>query len=106
MKLIIDIPDKDYEFIKDIQTLVIGSRGNCKTLQYNVITAIKNGVPYEERPHGEWVLKEPDYDNDGGNNLYECSICHHYDTHSDSKEVPYCWYCGADMREDADNEVN
>lgn len=55
-----------------------------------------------ERPHGEWILKETDCD-DGGNNLYECTNCHHSDIHSGSIEVPYCWHCGADMRE-ADNE--
>lgn len=47
MKLIIDIPDEDYKFIKDLQSLIIGGRGNCKTIQYNVINAIKNGTPYE-----------------------------------------------------------
>lgn len=58
-----------------------------------------------ERPKGEWILKEPDYDNEGGNHLYECKNCHHYDTHSGSIEVPYCWFCGADMREaDDDNK--
>ena len=41
MKLIIDIPDEDYEFIKDLQSLMIGSRSNCKTIQKNVINAIK-----------------------------------------------------------------
>ena len=50
MKLVIDIPDDEYKFIKDLQSLIIGGRGNCKTLQYNVINAIKNGTPYEERP--------------------------------------------------------
>lgn len=53
MKLIIDIPDEDYKFIKDLQSLIIGSRGNCKTIQKNVINAIKNGIPYEERPQGD-----------------------------------------------------
>lgn len=47
MKLLIDIPDKDYEFIKNLQFLIIGCRGNTKTIQYNVINAIKNGIPYE-----------------------------------------------------------
>lgn len=58
---------------------------------------IDNAPTVEERPKGKWVLKETDYD-DGGNNLYECTNCHHSDTHSGSTEVPYCWYCGADMR--------
>lgn len=44
MKLLIDISDEDYEFIKDLKSVVIGGRGNTKTVQYNVINAIKNGV--------------------------------------------------------------
>lgn len=46
MKLVIDIPDDEYKFIKDLQSLVISGRGNCKTIQYNVINAIKNGMPF------------------------------------------------------------
>lgn len=45
MKLIIDIDDNDYGFIKDLHSLIIGGRGNCKTIQYNVINAVKNGKP-------------------------------------------------------------
>lgn len=52
MKLVIDIPDDEYKFIKDLQSLVIGGRGNCRTIQRDVINAIKNGTPYEERPIG------------------------------------------------------
>ena len=40
MKLLIDIPEEDYKFIKDLQSLIIGSRGSYKTIQYNVINAI------------------------------------------------------------------
>lgn len=47
MKLIIDIPEKDLEFIKDL-TFVGGFRGSTKTIQGNVINAIRNGKPYEE----------------------------------------------------------
>ena len=43
MKLIIDIPDKDYEFIKDAQ-IILGRR-NCKQIEYNMINSIKNGIP-------------------------------------------------------------
>lgn len=53
MRLVIDIPDKDYEFIRDAHILISGR--NCKTIQYNVINAIKNGTPYEERPKGKWI---------------------------------------------------
>ena len=56
MKLIIDIPDEDYKFIKDLQSLIIGGRGNCKTIQKNVINAIRNGTPYN--PSGESISRE------------------------------------------------
>lgn len=52
MKLLIDIPEDDYKFIKDMQVLMV-TRGNCKTIQYNVINAIKNGVPCKEVKGGE-----------------------------------------------------
>lgn len=69
MKLIIDIPNEDYEFIKNLQSLVISSRGTTKTIQHNVINAIKNGIPYElpsikverieygtdEKPYRMWI---------------------------------------------------
>lgn len=51
MKLVIDIPEEDYKFIKDLRSLIIGGRGNCRTIQRAVINAIKNGTPYEERPN-------------------------------------------------------
>ena len=47
MKLIIDIPEKDLEFIKDLG-FIGGFRGSTKTIQSNVINAIRNGKPYEE----------------------------------------------------------
>jgi hypothetical protein len=55
MKLVIDIPDDEYKFIKDLQSLVIGGRGNCRTIQRDVINAIKNGTPYEEQPKDKWI---------------------------------------------------
>ena len=47
MKLIIDIPDTTYAFVKQLQWVSTG-RGSCKTVQQNVINAIKTGVPYED----------------------------------------------------------
>jgi len=44
MKLLIDIPDKDYEFIKNAQVLISGRRSG-KQIEYNMINAIKNGTP-------------------------------------------------------------
>ena len=56
MKLIIDIPEEDYKFIKDLQFYHSGRR-NGKTIEHNVINAIKNSTPYEERPKGELNLE-------------------------------------------------
>lgn len=56
MKLIIEIPDEDYRFIQDLQSLIIGGRGNCKTIQHNVINAIKNGISYN--PTGDLISRE------------------------------------------------
>lgn len=61
MKLMIDIPDEDYEFIKNLQSVVIGNRGTTKTIQYNVINAIKNGTPYIFDPQIERI----EYGGDG-----------------------------------------
>ena len=46
MRVVINIPDEIYEFIKD--------RGH---LPYTVClaNAIKDGIPYEEHPKGEWI---------------------------------------------------
>lgn len=49
---------------------------------------------------GHWILLEDQRkeDNDNGNYLFECSECGHRDVHAENQEVPFCWYCGADMR--------
>lgn len=93
MKLIIDILDKDYKSIKD----------NPSVWGRWVQTIIANGIPYEERPQGEWLLLRTNYE-DSGNNFYECSNCHHTDVHADSVEVSYCWHCGAEMKEARKND--
>lgn len=48
MKLIIDIPDEDYKFIKEVQ-LYLSVRRSGKTIERNVINSIKNGIPYEDK---------------------------------------------------------
>lgn len=42
-RIVIDIPDDDYEYIKNIKWVIIG-RGNCKRLQQNVLNAIRFGT--------------------------------------------------------------
>ena len=39
-----------------------------------------------------------------GVSTYECSVCHYTDEHNESREVPYCWQCGARM--DGDSNGN
>jgi hypothetical protein len=53
MKIVIDIPDSDYERIKDLVT-----KDNSYTTATTIGTAyqvIANGTPYEDRPQGEWI---------------------------------------------------
>ncbi len=50
----IDIPDEDYKFIKDLQSLIIGGRGNYKSIQFRVINAIRHGTPFPKR-HGRLI---------------------------------------------------
>ena len=50
----------------------------------------------ESRPRGEWKQRT-DFDEDN-NAIFECSNCLHGDTQAKGSEVPFCWYCGADMR--------
>ena len=59
-------------------------------------------IPSAEPKTGAWIrCKEQDEaDLDNGNALYECSNCGHTDLHSETQEVPYCWFCGSDMRGD------
>ena len=48
-----------------------------------------------------WIKEckvRPDIDGDG-DYQYRCSNCSHSDIHNENVEVPFCWYCGADMRE-------
>lgn len=54
MKLIIDIPDSDYKFLKDLYYFSSGRR-NGKTIENNVINAIKNGIPYDDKSQDKWT---------------------------------------------------
>jgi len=106
MKIVIDIPDEDYKFIKEVQ-LYLSVRRSGKTIERNVINSIKHGIPYEERPTGEWeslgfVGKKYAW--------CRCSNCHkttkiYKDSSNDfcciadiRKKAIACLYCGADMR--------
>ena len=94
MRLLIDIPDNEYQFIKDLQSLIIGGRGNCRTIQRDVINAIKNGTPYEDRPKGKWIEER---DKRGHLITRKCPICKAF---HDGMIINFCPNCGADMRGD------
>lgn len=69
---------------------------DCCKADHEANEAIRLAIKaLEERPNAKWILKETEYD--AGGSLYECTNCHHSDVHAESVEVPFCWYCGADM---------
>lgn len=49
-----------------------------------------------ELRHGHWIKVGCSF---YGVSRYECSVCHYTDEHNESREVPYCWQCGARMDE-------
>ena len=51
MKLVINIPEDCYRYIKELQSIIV-ARDTCKTIQMDVINAIKNGTPVQA---GEWA---------------------------------------------------
>ena len=52
MKIVIDIPDEDYKFIKDLQFYHSGRR-NGNTIERHVINAIKKGTPIKTVTNAE-----------------------------------------------------
>lgn len=61
---------------------------------------LKGLTTVETKPvrHGKWIEEtEPD---ENGNVITMCNQCYHTDEHCKNMKIPYCWYCGADMRED------
>ena len=67
MKLVIDIPEILLDRIKSAK---------CVPDMYssdivNAVVCVRDGTPYEERPHGEWIEKE-DFNQDI---YYDCSVC-------------------------------
>ena len=87
MKLIIDIPDCDYEYI----------RNNCIVpIKYDnhIYEAIRSGTPYEERPKGKWITHKFNYFI-----FEECDQCH---CKVGTINMKFCPNCGSDNREDGE----
>ena len=88
MKLIIDIEPR---YCKDMES-------DVKALYYEAINriteAVRNGIPYEERPQGEWIKI-------GDIGLaYTCNKCGEVNVISTN----FCPNCGAYMQKEGDRE--
>ena len=83
MKIVIDIPEEMYEAAKT--DMWCGS----PTLGY----AIKKGTPYEEIPHGEWIVVVPNVSS-------KCPFC----STIVSDTPNYCENCGASMKKEGDEK--
>lgn len=73
--------------------------GGC-WIRYKLFeNALENAPTIEAEPirHGKWIKVECSH---FGVSRYECSVCHYTDEHNESREVPYCWQCGARMEND------
>lgn len=74
MKIVIDIPNRYYEMLKDFNFEIIADRCNYKTIQVQVINAIKDGKPLPEH-HGRLIdadaLEYEPYLMIKGNGMYE-----------------------------------
>lgn len=62
----------------------------------NVTFQTKHGkeVKFVKQRAGKWIHIR---DEEDGNALYECSVCHKGEIHVPIVEVSYCWNCGARM---------
>lgn len=58
------------------------------------------GKAEQLRPKGKWILSDNQRQEDmeNGNYMYICSNCLRSDIHAKSAIVPFCWFCGAEMR--------
>lgn len=59
-----------------------------------ILEEIDSAPTIEERKTGKWIHIR---DEEDGNALYECSVCHKGEIHVPIVEVTYCWNCGAKM---------
>lgn len=60
----------------------------------STLMTIEEQPTVEERKTGEWIHIR---DEENGNGLYECPICHRGDIHAPEVKVNFCWNCGAKM---------
>lgn len=84
MKLVIEIPEEKYEWIK---------AHNLNIDNDSIVGAVANGTPYEERPKGEWkCTKQGDIPITD-----RCTNCN-YKMKWYRNKHKFCPECGAEMR--------
>ena len=91
MKIVIDIDEEMYKRICEAQSVP----DMYGTDVVNALNRIKEGVPCEERPQGEWIVLV-DADNI---QTCKCSICGRIAdiANREFDKFPYC-HCGAKMK--------
>lgn len=79
----------------------VGSYERVKyTYEYGDVVTVEDielmpTIEAEPIRHGKWIKVGCSH---FGVSTYECSVCHYTDEHNESREVPYCWQCGALMK--------
>ena len=81
---------------KRIPHMIPNILGTHDVTAEGIVEFIKSQPTIESRPKGEWKQRT-DFDEDN-NAIFECSNCLHGDVQAKGSEVPFCWYCGADMQ--------
>lgn len=93
-KYIVDILDKD-KYALEVDIMRNGSPASQR-----ILDAVKVGIPYEERTHGEWIevdIKPLPY---GGYTCnYQCNKCNYF---TKEYHLNFCPNCGATMDERSD----
>ena len=98
MKIVIEIPEKTNAHIRsDYGHDTKGLRDEDREI---LCDAIYNGTPYEDRPHGEWIL---DAVAPHSISWFRCSYCgYKYEAY---KQSNFCPNCGSDMRKEGNRNV-
>ena len=89
MKLIIDIPEAFYKNI-----LICWE--NIHPKMWGIL---KNGIPYEERPQGKWIINTE-------TRTMKCNRCGATENADRLlvDDMNFCYNCGADMRKRGDKK--
>ena len=90
MKLVIEIEQEWYERACKATMSLDGA--------LPIYQSIKEGTPYKERPHGEWIMQEDEDYKGRGYNM--CSVCNwkfSFGAYPLIYEEKYCPHCAAAM---------